>query len=47
VPTYVLIDIRSAEDIRNAADFADHQHPGTRYRQIFDSDGYLLAERVS
>ncbi|MET3806156.1 putative membrane protein [Nakamurella sp. UYEF19] len=46
VPDYVLIDTRSAEDIKEVATWAEQQHPGVDYRQIYDSDGYLLAVKV-
>lgn len=47
VADYMLIDTQSGGHIRNAAEFAEKQHPGTTYKQIFHADGYLLAHRTA
>ncbi len=46
VADYVLIDTQSGGHVRNAAEFAEKQHPGTTYVQIFSANGYLLAKRT-
>jgi uncharacterized membrane protein len=47
-PDYVLIDTAAGWSVapRNAGRLAEQRHPGARYREVFDSDGYLLAQRV-
>ena len=47
-PDYVLIDTGSGWSAlpRNAARLAEQRHPEARYREVFNSDGYLLAQRV-
>ena len=45
VPDYVLFDTTTGNDGDIVA-FAERQHPGARYRLIFDQRGYLLAQRA-
>ena len=45
-PDYVLIDTHTDHDRAAIADYADRQHPGHHYEQIYDSDGYQVAERT-
>lgn len=44
LPDFVLIDTHAGPDIENVAAYAARQHPDTQWRQIFSSDGYLLAQ---
>jgi uncharacterized membrane protein len=46
-PDYLLIDTHTVHDTAAIADYADHQHPGHHYRQIYDSDGYQVAQRMT
>ncbi|MEO6957069.1 MAG: DUF2079 domain-containing protein, partial [Antricoccus sp.] len=46
-PDYVLIDNQAGGAVVDVAKFADEQHPGTTYVQIFNADGYVLAKRVN
>lgn len=45
-PEYVLIDTHTDHDKAAIADYADHQHPGHHYEQIYDGDGYQVAQRT-
>ncbi len=47
-PQYVLVDSSAGWSGAppSAARLAEQRHPGARYREIFDSDGYRLAKRV-
>lgn len=47
-PQYVLIDSAAGWSgaPQDAAQLAEQRHPEARYREIFHSDGYRLAERV-
>ena len=44
-PRYVLFDRMTALPPGDIVGYAEHQHPGARYRQIFDRDGYVLVQR--
>ena len=44
-PQYVLFDRQTVTPPGDIVGYAEHQHPGTQYRQIFDSDGYVLVQR--
>lgn len=46
-PDYVLIDSHTVHDKAPVADYANHQHPGHHYRQIYDTAGYQVAKRTS
>lgn len=46
VPEYVLVDAQAGwGTVPDVVSFAEHQHPGTTYTRVFDSDGYQLAKR--
>lgn len=47
-PQYVLIDSAAGWSgaPQDAALYAEHRHPGSGYREIYNSDGYRLAELV-
>ena len=44
-PRYVLFDRMTALPPGDIVGYAEHQHPGARYRQIFDRDGYVVVQR--
>jgi hypothetical protein len=44
-PDFVVFDTTTG-DGGDIVAFAEQQHPGSRYRQVFDEQGYLAAERV-
>ena len=46
-PDYVLIDSHTDHDKAPVADYANRQHPGHHYRQIYDTAGYQVAQRIS
>ena len=45
-PDYVLIDTHTDHDPTPVADYAQHQHPGHHYRQIYNAGGYQVAQRT-
>ena len=48
VPDYVLIDTEAGWNTTpDVARYAEQQHPGTSYDEVFSRDGYLLARRTS
>lgn len=48
VPGYVLmIDTHTDHPKTGVADYAQTQHPGHHYRQIYNAGGYQLAQRTT
>ena len=47
VPDYVLIDTHTDHPSADVAEYAQNQHPGHTYRQIYNTGGYQLAHRSS
>ena len=47
VPDYVVIDLHTVNRGSNVLAWAQQQHPGVTYRQIFSQAGYIAVERVS
>lgn len=47
-PQFVLVDTAAGWSAApgDAASLAEQLHPGARYREIFDAEGYVLARRV-
>ena len=47
VPDYVAMDLHTDNRGPDVVAFAEKQHPGVTYRQIYDNGGYMLVERTT